>query len=105
MLSKDQFDSYLRLVNKIKDTRYELEQLGVELDDAIYDDFYYIMDMVIDSNFDEVGRDTFFGYLYEDLKEIEEDGVFYSLDNKDDLWNFMVKHYNHEPTEEVPYIY
>lgn len=104
MLSKVQFDNYLRLVNKIKDTRYELEQLGVELN-TIYDDFYYIMDMVIDSNFDEVGRDTFFSYLYEDLKEIEEDGVFYSLNNKDDLWNFMVKHYNHEPTEEVPYIY
>lgn len=104
MLSKVQFDNYLKLVNKIKDTRYELEQLGVELN-TIYDDFYYIMDMVIDSNFDAVGRDTFFGYLYEDLKEIEEDGVFYSLDNKDDLWNFMVKHYNHEPTEEVPHIY
>lgn len=101
MLNKVQFDNYVKLSNKLFENHHKLDELGINFD-LIYDDFYYIMDLVIDSNFDEIGRNTYFLYRYENLREVKDvDGTTYSFNNLDDLWNFLVKHYNYEPTEEV----
>lgn len=88
MISKNQFEQYVSLLNEIIETREKLENEYNLYLDGIYDNIYLIMDMVINSNFDEFGRDLFFDTIYG-----ADDPNF------EDLWEVLKEHYNYEPTE------
>ena len=88
MISKNQFKQYVLLLNRIVETRQKLENEYNLCLDGIYDDIYLIMDMVIDSNFDEFGRELFFDTFYE-----ADDPNF------EELWKVLKEHYNYEPTK------
>ena len=88
MISKNQFEQYVSLLNEIIETREKLENEYNLYLDGIYDNIYLIMDMVIDSNFDGFGRELFFDTLYE-----EDDPNF------EELWEVLKEHYNYEPAK------
>lgn len=88
MISKNQFEQYVSLLNRIIETRQKLENEYNLYLDGIYDDIYLIMDMVIDSNLTKEGRDLFWNTYYGlGIKDIES------------LWEIVKNNYNYEPTE------
>lgn len=88
MISKNQFEQYVSLFSRIIETRQKLENEYNLYLDGIYDDIYLIIDMVIDSNFDEFGRELFFDTFYE-----ADDPNF------EELWEVLKEHYNYEPAK------
>lgn len=88
MLSKEQFKKYITCFNNILKTRDELEDQYSLVLDEIYDDVYLIMDMVIDSNLTEDGRNLFWNTYYElHVRDFEP------------LWEIVKNNYNYEPTK------
>lgn len=88
MLSENQFRQYISYFNDIHRTREILENEYDLCLDGIYDNIYLIMDMVIDSNLTEEGRDLFWHTYYE--LNVRDFGP---------LWEIVKNNYNYEPTE------
>ena len=104
MLNKQQFIKYvinLKALNEKKDT---LEEVGLDPYN-FYEGVYELVDLVIESNFDELGTDTFYGWLYGGKDTVKDGEDTFVIENINDLWNFLSKHFNHEPTPEIPRIY
>lgn len=88
MLSKGQFEEYITRLKNILKTRDELEDKYDLILDGIYEDIYFIMDMVIDSNLTKEGQNLFWNTYYElDIRDSET------------LWEIVKNNYNYEPTE------
>jgi len=104
MLSKQQFFKYVEELTELHRKRDLLEELGVDACD-FFDNFYYLSDLVINSNFDVIGCDTFFAWLYEDKRTAKDSTGTYVLEDLESLWNFLTKHFNYEPAEEISNIY
>lgn len=100
MINKREFTGYVDMMRKLVKQREQLENLGVSLD-LLWDDFYYIMDLVVMSNFQEEAVDEFFAWFYGDSDGADEGEIFYDFDNPEHLWEYMSKHYNYEPNKET----
>lgn len=88
MISKNQFEQYIILLNRIIKTRERLENEYDLYLDGIYDDICSIMDMVIDSNLTKEGQDLFWNTYYE-----------LNIKDSETLWEIVKNNYNYEPTE------
>ena len=104
MLNKQQFVKYVSNLKELNEKRETLEEIGLDPYN-FYENVYELVDLVIDSNFDEKGVDTFFGWLYDGQTEVEEGNDIFVITDIDNLWNFLTKHFNYEPTQEIPCIY
>lgn len=94
MVTKEQFlqflthhKGFLAQVDKIE------EVFGKGFGDTpLCEEAYWLMDLFMESNFDEVGRDAYYEWLYEERSEQEIDGVTYEFNGADDMWNFLENH-------------
>ena len=104
MLNQTQFCNYVFNLQALNEKREVLEEIGLDPCN-FYENVYELVDLVIESNFDEKGIDTFYGWLFENQSEVKEGDDIFVISNIDQLWNFLKKHFNYEPTEEIPSIY
>lgn len=104
MLNKQQFFQYVEKLRDLNAKRDNLEELGIDVGE-FFDELYYLSDLAIESNFDTIGRDAFFAWFYEESDTAKDSSGIYLLENIDEMWNFLTKHYNYEPTEEIPNFY
>lgn len=85
------FVARLKRINKFVD---DLLELGINITDGQFlEDVYYCTDEVIEYSFDVKGRDTFFEWFYEDLKEVEENGIIYKFtEDPVTVWEYLKNH-------------
>ena len=100
MINREMFSTYIQAMKDLRTKAETLEEVGLDATN-FYDDVYVITDMVITSNFDEIGTDAFFGWFYEMQKTVKDKDATYVIETEDDIWNFLVKHYNYEPVKEI----
>ena len=104
MLNKKQFIRYVNNLKALNEKKDTLEEIGLDPYN-FYEGVYELVDLVIESNFDELGTDTFYGWLYDEQDTVKDGEDTFVIENINDLWNFLSKHFNHEPTQEIPRIY
>lgn len=104
MLNKTQFIKYVANLQALNEKKDTLEEIGLDPFN-FYENVYELVDLVIESNFDEVGIDTFYGWLYDNQDRVKDGNDTYVLENADDVWNFLSKHFNYEAAPEIPRIY
>lgn len=104
MLNKTQFIKYVNNLKALNEKKDTLEEVGLDPYN-FYEGVYELVDLVIESNFDEQGTDAFYGWLYEGKDTVKDGEDTFVIKDINDLWNFLSKHFNHEATPEIPRIY
>lgn len=91
MITKEQFMNYYNHFHSFLQRVKAVEELlGDGFGDTkLCEDAYWVFDLFMDTNFTNIGRDVFYDWYYEDIQEVDIDGVHYEFYSIEDLWNFL----------------